>query len=112
MANKHVSESRYFLTELNDGIQWLTDGQDFGMHSAAARGLLEALKVLCEDLQTRLDASTEGATVADGLVNGEDANRSWRAWLFDVMSTRGDIAYAAIKAAKEGVTQRRRVDGA
>ena len=62
--------------------------------------LLAALEALREDLQARLDASTEGTTVADSLVSGEDANLSWRSWLFDVMSTHGDIARAAIKAAK------------
>ncbi len=62
--------------------------------------LLEALEGLREDLQARLDDSTDGATVADGLVSGEDANRSWSSWLFDVMRTHGDIARAAIKAAK------------
>ncbi|KKM95976.1 hypothetical protein LCGC14_1182740 [marine sediment metagenome] len=67
---------------------------------AAAPELLEALKGLREDLQVRLDASTEGTTVADGLVSGEDANRSWRSWLFDVMRTHGDIARDAIEAAK------------
>lgn len=63
--------------------------------------LLGALEGLRDDLQTRLDAATEGRTVADGLVNGEDANRSWRSWLFDVMSTHGDIARAVIEATKD-----------
>ena len=39
-----MTERHYFLTELNDGIQWLTDGQDFGMNPDAARDLLKALK--------------------------------------------------------------------
>ena len=33
---------KWYLTELNDGIQWLTDG-DFGMNPDAAPKLLEAL---------------------------------------------------------------------
>jgi hypothetical protein len=66
-------------------------------HKALAERQKEALAGLREDLRVRLDASTEGTTVADGLVNGEDANRSWRSWLFDVMSTHGDIARAAIE---------------
>lgn len=41
-----MTEPRYFITELNDGIQWLTDGQDFGMRAAAVPALLEALKRL------------------------------------------------------------------
>jgi hypothetical protein len=69
------------------------------LHAAAPK-LLEALEGLREDLQTRLDASSEGATEASGLVDGEAANRSWHSWLFDVMSTHGDIARAAIEAAK------------
>lgn len=35
---------RYFLTELNDSIQWLTDGHDFGMNPDAVPGLLAALE--------------------------------------------------------------------
>ena len=65
----------------------------------AADDLLAALEGLRDDLQTRLDMATDGATEADGLVRGEDANRSWRAWLFDVMNTHGKIARAAIKKA-------------
>lgn len=65
----------------------------------AADDLLAALKGLRDDLQTRLDMATEGATEADSLVLAEDANRSWRSWLFDVMSTHGDIARAAITKA-------------
>ncbi|KKL45601.1 hypothetical protein LCGC14_2353980 [marine sediment metagenome] len=44
MTDKHTP--RYFLTELNDGLQWLTDGQDFGMHPDAAPKLLKALQIL------------------------------------------------------------------
>ncbi len=46
MTDKHTPVSRYFLTELNDGIQWLTDGQDFGMNAASVPELLEALEYL------------------------------------------------------------------
>ena len=63
--------------------------------------LLEALKGLREDLQTRLEAATDGMTEADSFVCGEDVRRSWRSWLFDVMSTHGDIARAAIAKAEE-----------
>jgi len=73
------------------------DGLEGADYKALAERRKEALKGLYEDLQGRLNASTEGATVADGLVNGEDANRSWRFWLSDVMSTHGDIARAAIE---------------
>ena len=66
-------------------------------HKALAERRKEALVGLRDDLQGRLDASSEGATVADGLVDGEAANRSWHSWLFDVMSTHGDIARAAIE---------------
>lgn len=65
------------------------------------REALEALDGLRVDLQMRLDASSEGATVADGLVDGEAANRSWHLWLSDVMSTHGDIARAAITKLEE-----------
>lgn len=69
--------------------------------SAVNAKLLEALEGLREDLQSRLDASMEGATVADGLVDGKDANRSWLSWLSDVMRTHGDIARAAIEEARK-----------
>lgn len=65
-----------------------------------APDLLAALEELCDDLQGRLDMATDGMTEADGLVVAEDANRSWRSWLFDVMGTHGDIARATIKKAK------------
>ncbi|KKK71315.1 hypothetical protein LCGC14_2915140 [marine sediment metagenome] len=63
----------------------------------AEGALAEALRVLVDDLQSRLDMATGGMTEADGLVAAEDANRSWRSWLFDVMSTYGDIARNALK---------------
>jgi hypothetical protein len=44
MTDKHTP--KYFITELNDGIQWLTDGLDFGMRADAAPELLKALKAL------------------------------------------------------------------
>ena len=81
--------------------EWRSEAMMWEGRLTAAEALAErrgeALEGLREDLQVRLDASTEGATVADGLVDGEDANRSWRSWLFDVMSTHGDIARAAIE---------------
>ena len=39
---------RYFLTELNDGIQRLADGHGFGMNPTAAPALLKALEALME----------------------------------------------------------------
>lgn len=63
--------------------------------------LLTALRELVDDLQSRLDMATDGMTEADGLVLAEDANRSWRSWLFDVMRTHGDIAQHAIKNAEK-----------
>ena len=41
MTSKYTP--RYFITELNNGIQWITDGQDFGMRADAAPELLDAL---------------------------------------------------------------------
>jgi hypothetical protein len=42
---EHTPGPKWYITELNDGIQWLTDG-DFGMYPAAAPELLEALEGL------------------------------------------------------------------
>ena len=86
MANKPAPESRYFLTELNDGIQWLTDGQDFGMHPAAAQQMLRAL----ESLMSFWDHPDPHPIRSGDKVMDE--------------------VRAAVKAAKGGVTQRRRVD--
>ncbi|KKM14507.1 hypothetical protein LCGC14_1705360 [marine sediment metagenome] len=93
MANKHVPESRYFLTELNDGIQWLTDGQDFGMRPAAARGLLEALEAAGSRIRQI------GMMLDGDVINSEN-------WQRQVNQCHGfiDTAVAAIEAAKGGVT--------
>ena len=45
---EHTPGPKWYLTELNDGIQWLTDG-DFGMNPAAAPELLEALEELADE---------------------------------------------------------------
>ena len=57
MTDKHTPVSRYFLTELNDGIQWLTDGQDFGMNAASVPELLETLERISNGPAT-INAST------------------------------------------------------
>jgi len=42
---------KYFITELNDGIQWLTDGHDFGINPDAVPELLEALEEATDHLE-------------------------------------------------------------
>ena len=66
MTDKHTPKSRYFLTELNDGIQWLTDGQDFGMHPDAALGLLKALGGLEKTMREQLSALVDTGKIDAG----------------------------------------------
>ena len=84
---------RYFLTELNDGIQWLTDGHDFGIYPAAVPALLATLEGRAKQAHV---ASRGMAEVS------EDAYPS-RPHLgtFDECYAAGRVqARAAIKAAK------------
>ena len=41
----------YFLTKLDDGRQWLTDGHDFGIEPDAVPDLLEACRELLAEVE-------------------------------------------------------------
>ncbi|KKM78527.1 hypothetical protein LCGC14_1359120 [marine sediment metagenome] len=85
---------RYFLTELNDGLQWLTDGHDFGMHPGAARELLKALEDVRRIVANQLDNGLFPAKGDTSNLTPEQAHVRER------LSMASRIARNAIKAAK------------
>ena len=67
---------KYFLTTLDNGRQWLTDGKDFGVDPDAVPELLIACLMMERALQDYYDDDGDTLTLADCVfdlrVNGQD----------------------------------------